>query len=342
MVVKNFIEIINKYFRLIWNKKFWVFLSIAFFAIILGLKSYYKPNTYSAKLTFMVNEDEGNGMGGIGSILGQIGFGGSSSGHNFDKILEISRSNKILELVIKDSAVIDGVSDLLGNHIIRIYKYHDRWEKDTLLKDFLFTDDLQTSLRLNSARKNLIDAMRGGQSESQSNSLLSISYDDESTVISILGKTTNPQLSISLSESWYDKISKFYILKSTERQQKTLDQLVVKSDSIYDLLVQSELGVAKESDRMGLIKAKDNIESVRRFRDLNVYSTMYAEVIKNKETTDFLLSNQMPFFQCIDLPILPIAKDKTISWTIWSILGAIVGLVLSSIFIVFLHYFKQD
>ena len=45
-------------------------------ATILGIRAYHQPNTYNAKLTFMVNEDEGGGVNGIGATLGQIGFGG--------------------------------------------------------------------------------------------------------------------------------------------------------------------------------------------------------------------------------------------------------------------------
>ena len=339
MSTKEIFELIKKYLSIVWDKKLWVILCTLFFAVASGLRSYYQSDTYSAELTFMINEDEGNGSGGIAAILGQFGFGGSSSKHNFEKILEISRSNKILDQVVLDSAIIDGVSDLIGNHIIEIYEYHERWKKDTLLNNFKFTQNLKPSLKLNSALKKITDALRGSKSEPGLKSLLSISYDDESTVISILGKTKNPELSIALSKSWYDKILRFYILKSTERQQKTLDQLVEKGDSIYGLLLQSEYEVAKESDRMGLIKAKDNLPSAQRFRELNVYSAMYAEVLKNRETADFLLKNQMPFFQRIDIPILPIDKDKKIGWIIWIIIGGIMGLFLSSMLIILFSIF---
>jgi hypothetical protein len=52
---------------------------------------------------------------------------------------------------------------------------------------------------------------------------------------------------------------------------------------------------------------------------------MYAEVIKNKETSDFILKSETPYFQKLDEPRLPLEEDKGLGWKLNMILGMIAG-----------------
>lgn len=342
MSIKEIFELIKSYFGLIWGKKIWVIICGFSLATILGIRAYHQPNTYNAKLTFMVNEDEGGGVNGIGAILGQIGFGGGGSGKNYEKILEIARSNKILKQVLMDSAEVNGQNDLVANHIIRIYDYHEHWNEDTVLNDFFFELNNQNIRKQNIATKKLISSLRGDPSDPDSKSLLSIDYDDESTIIAINGATESPELSIVLGELWYEKISTFYIKKTTERQQKTLDQLIFKSDSIYSLLVGAETGLAKGKDKMGLIKSFDNLPTAQQSRNMQIYSAMYAEVIKNKETTEFILKSQTPYFQIIDTPNLPLRKVLKRGWLMWFLIGGLLGGIICISIIIGYDYINKE
>jgi hypothetical protein len=341
MSIKEIFELIKIYFNLVWSKKVWIIICGFSLAIILGIRAYQQPDTYRAKLTFMVNEDEGS-INGVGAILGEFGFGGSNQGKNYDKITEIARSNKILKQVLLDSVEIQGQEDLIANHIINIYDYHKYWNEDTILNDFFFSPNNQNVRKTNIATKILISFLRDNPSDPKSKSLLSIDYDDESTIISINGSTESPELSLVISKSWYDKISKFYIKKSTERQQKTLDQLIAKSDSIYTLLVGAETGLAKGTDKMGLIKSIDNLPTARQSRNMQMYSAMFAEVVKNKETADFILRNKTPYFQTIDLPILPLKKALKRGWLMWSLIGGFLGGLICVSIIISFDYIKKE
>ena len=123
--IKELILKTQEYIKIIWSKKIPLIAVSLLFGLGFAVKSYLKPTTYTAELTFMVNQDEGGGMSGIGAMLGQFGLGGGGGASNFEKITEIARSGKICERTLMDSATVGGTTDLLANHIIKAYEMHD-------------------------------------------------------------------------------------------------------------------------------------------------------------------------------------------------------------------------
>ena len=341
MSIKEIFELIKKYYSLIWDKKLWVILCSLMVGLILGVRAKLQPDIYKAKLSFMVNEDEGSGNG-IGTILGQFGLGSGNSSKNYEKIMDIARSNKLLKQVLMEKATLQGQNDFIGNHIIRLYQYHEYWTEDSLMEEFVYTTTNLSSKAAIVVTKKLVSLLRGDPQNPDSNPLLSIKYDDESTILEIHGVTESPDLSIELAKIWYEKILTFYVKKSTERQQKTLDELTIKSDSIYNLLVGSETGLARGSDKMGLIKAIDNLPTAQQSRNMQMYAAMYAEVIKNKETTEFILKSQTPYFQSIDIPSMPLKKVNKRGWLMWSIIGCIAGGIMGIGLIVGYDYINEE
>ena len=65
-----------------------------------------------------------------------------------------------------------------------------------------------------------------------------------------------------------------------------------------------------------------------------MYGAMYAEVIKNKETSDFILKSETPYFQKLDEPRLPIEEDKGFGLIVMMILGMIAGGFVFSGFVI--------
>ena len=56
--------------------------------------------------------------------------------------------------------------------------------------------------------------------------------------------------------------------------------------------------------------------------------TMYGEAVKNKETAKYLLDNETPYFNILDVPVEPISIRKG-NILIQGIKGFIIGLVLA-------------
>ena len=320
--IKDLILKTQEYIKIIWSKKIALIAVSLLFGLGFAFKAYLKPTTYTAELTFMVNEEDGGSLGGIGAILGQFGMGGSGGGaSNFEKITEIARSGKICERTLMDSATVGGTKDLLANHIIKAYEMHEGWQEDTVLVDFLFTKPFAATKQYNIALNQLIVFFKGAKKPG----IASLEFDEKSTILKIATTAIDQELSAALTNSWYDKIQVYYVLKSTEGPKKTLEELTHKADSIYGLLSGAESGLATGSDKLGLVKTYDRLPTSRSGRNLQMYGAMYAEVIKNKETSDFILKSETPYFQKLDEPRLPIAGDNGLGLIVMMILGMIAG-----------------
>ena len=92
---------------------------------------------------------------------------------------------------------------------------------------------------------------------------------------------------------------------------------------------------------MGLIKAIDNLPIAQQSRNMQMYAAMYAEVIKNKETTEFILRGKTPYFQSIDTPYLPLRMVYKPGLIISGILGGILGAIVGVIIIISFSYVNE-
>ena len=63
MTLKELILLVREYWGVLWEKKWYIFITGLIMGLIFGVLELQKPTTYSAKLTFMINEDDGSGLG---------------------------------------------------------------------------------------------------------------------------------------------------------------------------------------------------------------------------------------------------------------------------------------
>jgi uncharacterized protein involved in exopolysaccharide biosynthesis len=333
ITLKEILRLIQEYWSYLWRKKLWIILG----GILLGgffvLRMYLEEKTYTADLTFIVNEDDGGSIGGVGAILGQFGLGGGGSEYNMDKMLELSQSRKIIQSVLFDSIVVDEKNDLLANHLIDVYELHEKWGKsiDPDLRTYKFTssDFENFGVLDNKALISVYSLVVG--SKNGDNKLFSNSYNEASGIITFEAETKSEPISFFLSQLIYDRLSSFYISKETEKSRFTYDQLAGKADSVKSALYSAEIQLARAQDRsLGIQQRLNKISLIRLQREVQILSILYGEILKNKETSEFLLNSATPFFQTIDRPILPLPKlEKSYPRTL--VIGGILGGVLASI-----------
>lgn len=299
----------------------------------LGYKAWVRPITYTAKLTFMLNEDKGGSA--ITSLLGQFGgLLGASGEYQLGKIIELSKSRRIITASIFDTVEIEGQKDLIANHIIRIQNLHDRWKKDKLLNGFFFTRSAieQFSVQENKALIALHAEFVGG--EGVDLPMLRSKVDDETGIMTLRITARNEMLAIYVLNRLYEELSGFYIFKSTERESETLAILAQKRDSLRQALYSNDYSSAHFDDQSyGLMMQKDRIPSKRYQRNNQILSAVYAEAIKNAELAEFALKSTTPFLSLIDVPIAPIEHDprgrgKAIA------IGLVLGGIFASVFII--------
>ncbi len=304
--------------------------------LLFALIAWLTPRQYEAKLTFMVNEDEGSKLGGVASLLESVGFGGAAnSDFNLDKIIELVHSRRVIYHSLLDSTSVKGKKDLLANHIIDIYQLHKKWKrKKPKLQNFRFTSDsLETfSLPENTALKEIYKYVEKG--ENWSDPLLSTSIAPEAGIMTIEINSLSQELSRGLALSLFRELSDFYINKSIEKQLATYNELKQQVDSIAQKLHRKEYELARFEDRhQNLVPKTAQLRKERLEREIFILNTMYGEAVANKEVAGFALKNTTPFVQPIDLPVLPLTAIQP-SWPKILSLGLLLGSMLAAIFII--------
>ncbi len=312
ITLKDLVKKIQEFWHEAWKNKWWIIFVAALGASAFLLNAWLTPPTYPAKTVFMLNEEEGS-TSGIGSLLGQFGLGGGGKGKlNLDKILQLSKSIKILQAALFREVEVEGKKDFYANHIIRYYDFHDKWKKDTtgLVGFYFMHSQFDSFSRVeNNALKQVCEQIRGGEN---AKGLLSSSYDDKTGILSMSINSVREELSIGLMKAIYEELSNFYINKSVESKRKTYENIKFKVDSLRSRYQQLSLTLARLEDQSYGILDKANLV---RSNDLRTESQItilaYGEAVKNMELSDFQLRNATPVFQLIDNAIPPIKPDKS-------------------------------
>ncbi len=295
-----------------------------------GFKAYTTKPTYTADLTFILKESAGGG--GLNALMGQLSFlGGGGGSTNADKLLTIALSDNILERVILDTATVNGKVDRIGNHLLKTYDLHKQWEKDTVLKGFVFSSI--ASQKQNRATKQLTGLLR--------KNICSISFDKKSNVIATKVIVEDyEELALAISLVWYDNLSSYFMNSAIAPQQRNLKMLTAKADSIFALLNGAESSFAVNSDKLGVINMQNKLPVGRSSRNIQMYGTMYGEVIKNKETVEFMLKTSTPSLEVLDTPFAPLEPTKR-GTILMVVLGCLAGAVLSLGWFAVRFFFKK-
>ena len=211
--ITDLIELVKEYWGEVWSKKWLVVGGAIVLAGILITQAWITPKKYTAPLTFMMNEDDGKSSMGISAILGEIGFGGGGSGgQNFEKITSLATSRLILEKCFYQKVDLKGENDFLGNHILKTQALgFDQSQFPT------FSDTGHRSDKMLELVNRLAKVVKGEPSKGKEG-LLSVGYDEETTILEIKSKTTIPELSIVLSNTLYDVLSGHYSESSIQKQ----------------------------------------------------------------------------------------------------------------------------
>lgn len=315
ITLKELIIKIKEYWLVLWGKKWWVIAAGVLMASFFLIRAVLKKETYPATLSFLINDAEGNRMGGLSSMLGQFGLGGAfqSGRYNLDRVVELTRSQRIISKSLFDSVEIEGKLDLVANHMIRNYDFHQGWKDhvDPLLKEFLFT--VEPPEKFNStatiALRQLVGLITGD--EKNKNSLLTINYGEESGIFKLTVKAIHPALSIALAKGIYSSLSDYYISRAIEPQKLTVTTLEQKLDSVKLDLDRAEVSLAAfENRNQFLISELDRYKREGFQRQVSILNILYGEVLKNLETARFALQTNTPVFQAIDSPTLPIKAER--------------------------------
>jgi G-rich domain on putative tyrosine kinase len=307
----------------------------AFFALIFSAymlyQAYKDKPIYKAELTYMVNEADKSGMGGLGSLLGAFGAGtvGKSSP---DMINELARSERIMNTSLFGKFTIDGINDYFANHFIRIYELHKSWEKDTTgLNGFTFKrGNFEAFTRLENKALNSIHSILIGKTGK-----FSPSFDKKSGIMKMTFESPNEVLSIFFTRTIFTDLGDFYVNSTTERERTNYLTLKAQQDSVYAIIKNKGQSAASFNDyQRGLLLQSDAFKGQMLKRESEVAGAVYTELMKQSAVADYALRNNTPFISSIDLPKEPLEPTKK-SKKMAVLIGVFGGVFIGSLLIIF-------
>lgn len=343
ITLKDLLSKFDEYWSLLWERKFLIIGIGLVLGTILVIKTFYKPVKYTARLTFMLNAEEGNNLGGAAAILGQFGFGGgATSEFNLDKIIALSSSQRIIHTVLFEKISLENQVDYVINHLINEYSLMSELKDNRFLTESFFNGDtIENFSRYEKEILKIIYDKVVGDPKKGRKGVLNTVVNDKTGILSIEIITEEEELSIELCKVIYEKLSEFYVNKSTEKQRLTVENLKNSEDSIRNELYRLEYQLAQFQDGNKKVKLnKDLLMQQKISREVQLLTILLGEIKKNLSTSEFLLKNATPFFQEIDTPISPLKKTSK-SYIKIFIKGFSFGVVIVSFFILFYLSFNR-
>lgn len=314
ITLKELILSIREYILEIWKNKWVVALFCVPFLIWKGYEYSRSYTTYPAQITFMIDDGSGGGLN-IGGFLSSLGAGQEDA--NYGKIVALSKSMRIVQEVMLTKLTVEGVNDFIGNHLIRVEKINEEhWSKNKpkqgipTLNGFLFTrDSFESFSRLEySAMKYMQGVLNGNE---ERDGIFTAGYDKDSGIMTFNISCRTEELSIVLLNTFYDKLSAFYIEKKVGKNIATYNVVKQKADSIRQVLNSLEVRQAKFEDAShSVLLNADKVPSQRFSRDRQLLTLMYGESTKNLELADFALKSSTPYIQLIDNAVPPLRPES--------------------------------
>lgn len=324
---KQVILKIKEIWHFLWSK--WLIILVAGLlggAFGLTLSFIIKPK-YTATLTFAVTDEKSSPLGayaGLASMAGLDLGGGGSDLFSSDNIMELMKSQRMLENSLLSPLEVDGKNMTLIEHYITFKKLRKKWDKKPNLANIHYEVNcvpakfsrIQDSI-IGTVCKDLVD-----------NSISIGKPDKKLSIIESKITTTDEIFSKHFLEDLIANVSDFYIETKTKRLKQNVDILQSRADSLSNILTSSTLSIASLTDQnINPAKAVVNVGRARKQIDLQVAGAVYGEVVKQLELSKVTLLKETPLIQVIDAPVYPLFKEK---------LGKAKGIILGGLLAGFL------
>ena len=295
---------VRDYAAYLWSKKLAILVAgLVGAAIAVALETRVEEE-YTAELTFLINE-ESTGGSAVGGLLGQFGFSTAGSEFNYDKIIALSKSQKLGFAVLLDSLRAGAPPERVGEAVVRAERLDEEWALGGTWPGLgaSHVDSLELDARQILRSLHYFTFVEPG--------ICRTSADNATGLLTLSTQSPDEGLALALTRNLYDRLSGFYTEESVSARRASVSKLREKADSLRGALERAEYRAARLSDtRLGVAQQRDLIERTRLQREISLLGLAYAEVVKNLETAQFALSTKTPFFQVVDEPFAPLPRSR--------------------------------
>lgn len=296
-----------------------------------------QPETYSTKLTYIV---EGSGGGGS-AVLAQLGIGGGGGdGPNIDRIEEVAKSNLVGLSILNDTLLMNGHADLIGNLLIKHSGLRDLWLKNGMEEDDMSylpgkaSELSREQLRL---RKRLLSNL---YREGEVGPLISIETDPLTSIATVTATSRNEEFTVALANLQFNKLQYFYFEKTQARQIENIAVTEQLADSLLQRIKVLQSSISRMNDRgANIILGESKLGLLQLQQEEQRTQVAYAEAFRNLQVAKFNLRTSRPNIEVIDRPFLPLYPYKYELSQLLLIASVVTGvLTLALLFILFLRH----
>lgn len=304
-----------------------------------ALYAWTRPITYTAKLTFVVEEGGSGGGSLLSGLAGQFGFdiggmsgtGGVLAGDNVQELLRSQKMIKNTLLTPFDEKGSLSLADKYAETSELSKGWADKYNGGKTIR-FPLDDSNYTRLQ-----DSLLQVMMQTITETE----LGVGKTDKKLSFFAASVTmANEKVAQLFTIRLIDQATRFYIDTKTLRQRTNVNRLQLRADSIGRLLNRKTYSASAANSI--LLDANPayptaNVGVELKERDKMVLQTIYGEIVKNLEISRTMLIQETPTFQVVDEPELPLKKNRT------GYLKAMVfgGLILGGLYALYLLLFKK-
>ena len=318
-----------------------VIIGSILFTFLLLAYTFLKAPTYTARTTFVLENEGGDGLGQFSSLasLAGVNVGGlSESGALFqiDNIQELYKSRRMIEKTLLSSCShLD--HELLIYHYATAQKLIEKWNKRLRPEDLDFTKPRNQYSRVQ-------DSLLMEMTEMIQESNLFVSK--PSRKLSILDVSVvhkDETLAKEFDQELVRNVNEFYVETRTKKARENLSLLQNQTDSVKKVLDTKVFELAEASQMLpnaNPLYATNQVPIRKLSIDVQTSGAVYAEMVKNLEVSKITLRNTTPLIQIIDEPILPL---KDTSWSLLKtiVLGIMIGGLLMLTFLSFRYFYQQ-
>ncbi|MBL7812069.1 MAG: hypothetical protein JNL57_07580 [Bacteroidetes bacterium] len=265
---------------------------------IFGVLGYYLENkklpTFAASITFMM-EDEIIGNSGPANQSNPLlaALTGQTTTSNKAVILDLGKSNLLIENTLLQPVQIDGKTITLGDYYFDINGYRNNWKNDKKMSAFkldpkykIGTDEL-TDFWLRQVSNILKLSLTSSMSDAG--------------VFSINFKYHDERFTKLFLDNHLKTISEFYITKKTERAMKMAEFARRKRDSLLMILQGKEYGLAaRQNQAFGTVQKTAVVPELQFKRDITILTAQYNESVGAMNSAKLDYERQKPFLSIID------------------------------------------
>jgi hypothetical protein len=280
-------------------------------ALIGALAAWLKAPTYTARLTFVVDDSKSSGStGGLSELAGQFGFnldglGGASGVLAGDNIEELIKSHKLIKetlLTAYDS------TQTLADRYAAVNKLNEKWLKyspDGKIIRFPLNGTHNTRLQ-DSLLHEMTALILSGE--------FAIAKTDKKLGFFEVNTTMRDEkLALLFCNRMIKQSTYFFISTKTKRLRNNVNRLKLRADSIGAILSNKTYAVSAANQSLldlnpAYTSANANVEI--KDRDKIVLTSVFSETVKNLEASKTMLAQETPTVQVVDEPELPLTKNR--------------------------------